>query len=170
MTNPTSAESILLHFTYGHLPPALQAVSKPFHELAHLTAGLTTGPETLTALRKLLEAKDCAVRAARFEARPTTPTTAVRRWPTSTTVTPTIDAAYRAVLDCPGCGPTQACRHTAQMSRATYNDLLLEADMTPDTRPPGGVLLAHEVVVNDTLKPGVIVMQPTPSTTSETAR
>lgn len=159
MTTTDSAESILLHFTYGHLPPELQAVSKPFHELAHLTAGLTTGPETTTALRKLLEAKDCAVRAARFETRPTTPTTAVRRWPTA--ATPTTDAAYRAVLDCPGCSPTHACRHTAQMSRTTYNDLLLEADMTPDTRPPG-VLLAHQVVVNNTLKRGQIVMQPTP--------
>lgn len=159
MTTTDSAESILLHFTYGHLPPALQAVSKPFHELAHLTAGLTTGPETLTALRKLLEAKDCAVRAARFEARPATPTTAVRRWPTA--ATPTTDAAYRAVLDCPGCSPTKTCQHTAQMSRMTYNDLLLEADMTPDTRPPG-VLGAHQVVVNNTLKRGQIVMQPTP--------
>lgn len=169
MTNLTPAESILLHFTYGHLSAELQAISKPFHELAHRTAGLTTGPETTTALRKLLEAKDCAVRAARFETRPTTPTTAVRRWPTATAATPTIDAAYRAVLDCPGCSPTNPCRHTAQMSRTTYNDLLLETDMTPDTRPPG-VLLAHEVVVNDTLKRGQIVMQPTPSATSETAQ
>ena len=98
--------------------------------------------------------------AERFETRPTPPTTAVRHGPTFTAATPTIDAAYRAVLDCPGCGPTWACQHTIQMSRATYHDLLIEADMTPDTRPPGGMLLAHEVVVNDTLKPGLIVMQP----------
>lgn len=58
--------SILQHFTYAHLPEHLQAVSRPFCELAHFIAGeLLPVPsaERSTALRKLLEAKDAAVRA-----------------------------------------------------------------------------------------------------------
>lgn len=51
-------------FAYGHLPPHLQAVSKPFGELAaQIISTLPKNPERTTALRKLLEAKDCAVRA-----------------------------------------------------------------------------------------------------------
>jgi hypothetical protein len=42
----------------------LQEVSKPFHTLAHgLVDILPSNPERTVALRKLLEAKDCAVRA-----------------------------------------------------------------------------------------------------------
>jgi hypothetical protein len=66
----TPGEAILRHFTYDHLPAELAAVSKPFSELANALDAQLAGPETTTALRKLLEAKDCAVRAARFEARP----------------------------------------------------------------------------------------------------
>lgn len=63
-----SVTAILQHFTYDHLPVELQTVSAPFCQLAHAVAtGGTSGPETTTALRKLLEAKDCAVRAARTE-------------------------------------------------------------------------------------------------------
>lgn len=58
---------ILEHFKYEHLPPELQEVSKPFCEMAHELAKKTSGPETTTCLRKLLEAKDCAVRAYRTE-------------------------------------------------------------------------------------------------------
>jgi hypothetical protein len=55
---------ILSYFKHDHLPPALQAVSKPFSDLAHaLVTMLPPGPEVSVALRKLLEAKDCAVRA-----------------------------------------------------------------------------------------------------------
>jgi hypothetical protein len=63
--HPATAE-ILRHFRYEHLPSALQEVSRPFCELAHRLAwemGLS-GPELTVALRKLLESKDCAVRAA----------------------------------------------------------------------------------------------------------
>jgi hypothetical protein len=57
---------ILRHFEFGHLPEHLQAVSKEFHALAHLMVRLLeNGPELSACLRKLLEAKDCAVRAAR---------------------------------------------------------------------------------------------------------
>ena len=66
----TPGAAILRHFAYDHLPAELAAVSKPFAELAHAVDAQSAGPETTTALRKLLEAKDCAVRAARFEARP----------------------------------------------------------------------------------------------------
>ena len=51
-------------FAYGHLPPHLQAVSEPFGKLATLICDTLPGnPERTVALRKLLEAKDCAVRA-----------------------------------------------------------------------------------------------------------
>lgn len=51
-------------FKYSHLPEALQEVSAPFGDLAEtLVATLPRNPERTAALRKLLEAKDCAVRA-----------------------------------------------------------------------------------------------------------
>lgn len=51
-------------FEYGHLPPHLQAVSQPFHQLAYTIAELLPrNPERTVALRKLLESKDAAVRA-----------------------------------------------------------------------------------------------------------
>ena len=53
------------HFAWAHLPPRLQEVSKPIGELAHrLEAQLPDGPEKSAGMRKLLEAKDCFVRAA----------------------------------------------------------------------------------------------------------
>jgi ferritin-like protein len=56
--------AILQHFTYDHLPFRLQQVSKPFGELAaSLVATLPDNPERAKGLDKLLEAKDCAVRA-----------------------------------------------------------------------------------------------------------
>ena len=56
---------LLQWFAYDHLPEHLQAVSKPFGELANLMADhLPDGPELFAGLRKLLEAKDCMVRAA----------------------------------------------------------------------------------------------------------
>ena len=60
-----SVKAILKYFEYEHLPEHLQVVSQPFHELAHeLVEQELEGPELTAALRKLLEAKDCAVRAA----------------------------------------------------------------------------------------------------------
>jgi hypothetical protein len=62
------SEPILQFFEYKHLPAALQVVSKPFHELAMLVlVTLPRNPERTTALRKLLEAKDCAVRASIYK-------------------------------------------------------------------------------------------------------
>lgn len=58
-------ERMLKWFAYAHLPEHLQAHSKPFGELAERIAGsIAPGPERTVALRKLLEAKDAAVRAA----------------------------------------------------------------------------------------------------------
>lgn len=59
------AASIMTWFEYDHLPEHLQVVSKPFRDLAeHLEAHLSASPERTMCLRKLLEAKDCAVRSA----------------------------------------------------------------------------------------------------------
>lgn len=61
-TSPT--DRILQHFRYEHLPERLQGVSKPVCELARLMAvALPADAETTAGLRKLLEAKDCFVRA-----------------------------------------------------------------------------------------------------------
>lgn len=56
---------LLKYFDYEHLPEHLQVVSREFHALAnHLAEVLPYDPETTVALRKLLESKDAAVRAA----------------------------------------------------------------------------------------------------------
>lgn len=60
----TENEPIMQFFTYEHLPPHLQAMSKPFDELAlRVVTNLPRNPERTVALRKLLEGKDAAVRA-----------------------------------------------------------------------------------------------------------
>lgn len=70
-------EHVMQFFAFAHLPPHLQAVSKPFCDLALAIVGDSAGmpvgtaiefplprnPERTVALRKLLEAKDAAVRA-----------------------------------------------------------------------------------------------------------
>lgn len=55
---------ILRYFTYEHLSPSLQKVSERFYRLAQDIRHLPAGPERSVALRKLLESKDAAVRAA----------------------------------------------------------------------------------------------------------
>lgn len=55
---------MLKWFAYAHLPMELQSVSFQFDQLARsMCADLTAGPERTVVLRKLLEAKDAAVRA-----------------------------------------------------------------------------------------------------------
>ena len=67
--HPGTAHLLSL-FDYGHLPPYLQLVSAQFADLAEtLVTNLNDGPELSTALRKLVEAKDCAVRQAVIDAR-----------------------------------------------------------------------------------------------------
>ena len=73
MTDPSIAdcyipgrhiEHIEQFFSYAHLPPAMQEVSAPFCVLAQVVVEtLPRNPERTVALRKLLEAKDAAVRA-----------------------------------------------------------------------------------------------------------
>lgn len=59
-----SPDPMLQFFQFAHLPPHLQVASKPFCDLAVLiTDTFPRNPERTVALRKLLEAKDCAVRA-----------------------------------------------------------------------------------------------------------
>jgi ferritin-like protein len=55
---------ILKYFSYRHLPMHLQDASRPFCELAMKVALTEDNAEIEECLRKLLEAKDCAVRAA----------------------------------------------------------------------------------------------------------
>lgn len=60
------ASLIMQYFKYNHLPKHLQSISKPFGELANLVDQSCFGgdqTEKQEALRKLLEAKDCAVRS-----------------------------------------------------------------------------------------------------------
>ena len=59
-----ATQAILAFFEYDHLPPHLQEVSRPICEMAHEMAARFEGAELTTGLRKLLEAKDCFVRAA----------------------------------------------------------------------------------------------------------
>jgi hypothetical protein len=63
-TKPEPTEHIMQFFAYDHLPPHLREVSAPFGVLAEqLVSTLPRNPERRVALRKLLEAKDAAVRA-----------------------------------------------------------------------------------------------------------
>lgn len=60
MPNP-----ILQFFAYDHLPEHLQEISKPICDVAqHYETTIADSAEKTAGLRKLLEAKDCMVRAA----------------------------------------------------------------------------------------------------------
>ncbi|WEH40808.1 hypothetical protein [Streptomyces sp. AM 2-1-1] len=60
-----ATEHLLRYFDTAHLPEHLRAVSAPCGDLARqLGDALPDGPELSAGLRKLLEAKDCFVRAA----------------------------------------------------------------------------------------------------------
>jgi hypothetical protein len=59
-----ATDPILRFFHYSHLPTMLQDASKPFCDLARkIVSDLPRNAERTVALRKLLEAKDAAVRA-----------------------------------------------------------------------------------------------------------
>lgn len=61
-------EPILQFFVYEHLPDSLADISRRFALLAHeIVADLPRNPERTVALRKLLEAKDAAVRAKLYK-------------------------------------------------------------------------------------------------------
>lgn len=64
-TDGTQVEPIMQFFTFDHLPPKLREASEPFAMLARrVVASTPRNAERSVALRKLLEAKDAAVRAA----------------------------------------------------------------------------------------------------------
>lgn len=59
-----SDEPMMRFFAYEHLPAHLQDSSAMFYNLAlKIVRNIPRNPERTVALRKLLEAKDCAVRA-----------------------------------------------------------------------------------------------------------
>lgn len=62
--HPSIAEK-LRFFAYDHLPPEGQTISKRFRDLAYalVLEDELEGPQLALGLQKLLEAKDCAVRA-----------------------------------------------------------------------------------------------------------
>jgi hypothetical protein len=63
-----AVDPIIQFFSYAHLRGPLQDVSKLFCRLAiQITETLPRNPERTVALRNLLEAKDCAVRARLFK-------------------------------------------------------------------------------------------------------
>lgn len=63
------AEPILQFFGFAHLAPPLRAVSRPFAEQAlRMYDNLPRNPERTVGFRKLIEAKDCAVRALIYKA------------------------------------------------------------------------------------------------------
>ena len=72
---PVNVQNLLAYFSYTHLPSHLQKISKPFSDTANLVvdnyveqmkaaqADDLNMAELVTGLHKLLEAKDCMVRA-----------------------------------------------------------------------------------------------------------
>lgn len=59
------SNQIMKFFEYNHLPEHLQEVSKPIGQLAKsMDETLPDNQEKAMGLRKLLEAKDCLVRAS----------------------------------------------------------------------------------------------------------
>lgn len=64
----TLAEPLMQFFRFAHLPQALQDKSFPFWELANkIVVEYPRNPERTVALRKLLEAKDAAVRSTIYQ-------------------------------------------------------------------------------------------------------
>lgn len=58
-------DAMMRYFEFLHLPPKLQHVSRHFYTVADIVRNtVPDGPEKTVCLRKLLEAKDAAVRAA----------------------------------------------------------------------------------------------------------
>lgn len=62
---PTPSQQLLRYFAFDHLPEPLKTISRHCAAIARaMEEQLPDGPEKTTGLRKLLEAKDCFVRAA----------------------------------------------------------------------------------------------------------
>jgi hypothetical protein len=68
MAEQPTPEGIMQFFAFDHLPEHLREVSRPFGMLAAtIVETLPRNPERTVALRKLLEAKDAAVRARLYD-------------------------------------------------------------------------------------------------------
>lgn len=65
MSRHPGVENLLSFFEHAHLPKGLHSVAAPCGRLAvEMADRLPDSPELAAGLRKLLEAKDCFVRAA----------------------------------------------------------------------------------------------------------
>ena len=65
MSKAHSTNTIMKYFKYAHLPLPLRVVSSEICEVAEsMELLLPNSPEKSAGLRKLLEAKDCFVRAS----------------------------------------------------------------------------------------------------------
>lgn len=61
---PKEEERMLRWLAVGHLPLQLQPIVRHYRQLAdYIVSNIPSGPERTVALRKLVESKDCAVRA-----------------------------------------------------------------------------------------------------------
>jgi hypothetical protein len=68
---PDPRIKMLKWFTFNHLPEPLQPVSARFTAIAAwMMQEIAAGPEATEAMRKLLESKDCTIRAF-LESKPT---------------------------------------------------------------------------------------------------
>ena len=65
--DPVKNERMMKHFKSDDLPEAVREVGKPFEGLAAtICNSIAPGPERTVSLRKLLESRDCAVRAKMY--------------------------------------------------------------------------------------------------------
>ena len=63
-TDMGTGERMMKWLSWRHLPPELQNIVQLYQELGmSICANIPAGPERTVALRKLVESKDCAVRA-----------------------------------------------------------------------------------------------------------
>lgn len=68
MESPQLLHPLMQYFTYAHLPAHLQEISQPMAELViAMLLKLPMNIETDAFVRKMLEAKDCAVRAKLYK-------------------------------------------------------------------------------------------------------
>lgn len=64
----SAVQAVARWFDYSHLPEPMQGFAQQFYDLAaNLIHDLPDDPEMTVGLRKLLESKDCFVRAAKAQ-------------------------------------------------------------------------------------------------------
>lgn len=60
-----TGERMMKWLSYEHLPPEVQEIVQTYHNVGmFICHTIPAGPERTVALRKLVESKDCAVRAS----------------------------------------------------------------------------------------------------------